>query len=66
MADRADPSLLSAIMTSESPATLARLGGAVLQHHVTEPHLSSGFERFVSYLERRIVDLVPEASDRVQ
>jgi integrase len=34
--------------------------------HVTEPHVTSGFERFVSYLERRIVDAVPEASERVQ
>jgi hypothetical protein len=53
-------------MTSEGPATLARLGGAVLQHHVTEPLISSGFERVVTYLERRIVDAVPEVTERVQ
>jgi integrase len=34
--------------------------------HVKEPHVSSGFERFVTYLERRIVDSVPEVTDRVQ
>ena len=34
--------------------------------HVTEPHVTSGFERFVNYLERRIVDAVPTASERVQ
>jgi integrase len=34
--------------------------------HVTEPHVSSGFERFVNYLERRLVDAVPQATERVQ
>jgi integrase len=34
--------------------------------HITEPHVSSGFERFVVYLERRIVDSIPELTDRVQ
>jgi integrase len=24
--------------------------------HVTEPHVAAGFERFLSYLERRLVD----------
>jgi hypothetical protein len=27
--------------------------------HVTEPHVTTGFDRFVSYLERRLVDSVP-------
>ena len=34
--------------------------------HVTEPHVTTGFERFVSYLERRLVDAVPAVTERVQ
>jgi integrase len=34
--------------------------------HVTEPHVTSGFERFVTYQERQIVDSLPAASDSVQ
>lgn len=34
--------------------------------HVTEPHVTSGFERFVTYLERRIVDSAPRATELVQ
>ncbi len=34
--------------------------------HVTEPHVTSGFERFLSYLERRLVDSAPAVRGRVQ
>jgi integrase len=34
--------------------------------HVTVPHVTTGFERFVTYLERQLVDSVPAASTRVQ
>jgi integrase len=34
--------------------------------HVTEPHVASGFERFLGYLERRLVDSVPVVTDGVQ
>jgi integrase len=34
--------------------------------HVTEPHVTTGFERFVSYLERRLVDSVPAITTTVQ
>ena len=34
--------------------------------HVTEPHVTAGFERFVTYLERQLVDSVPAVTERVQ
>lgn len=34
--------------------------------HVTEQHVTTGFERFVSYLEQRLVDSVPAVTERVQ
>jgi hypothetical protein len=34
--------------------------------HVTEPHVTTGFERFVSCLEARLVDAVPAVTERVQ
>jgi hypothetical protein len=34
--------------------------------HVTEQHVTTGFERFVSYLERWLVDSVPAVTERVQ
>jgi integrase len=34
--------------------------------HVTESHVTTGFERFVSYLEQRLVDAVPTVTERVQ
>jgi integrase len=34
--------------------------------HVTESHVTTGFERFVSYLEQRLVDAVPAVTERVQ
>jgi hypothetical protein len=33
--------------------------------HVTEPHVTAGFERFLSYLERRLVDSVPAGTTTV-
>jgi hypothetical protein len=33
--------------------------------HVTEPHVAAGFERFLNYLERRLVDSVPAVTDAV-
>ena len=33
--------------------------------HVTEPHVTSGFERFLGYLERRLVDSVPAGTTTV-
>lgn len=34
--------------------------------HVTEPHVTTGFERFVSYLEEHLVDAVPMATRTLQ
>jgi len=34
--------------------------------HVTEPHVTTGFERFVTYLEKQLVDSVPAVTERVQ
>jgi len=34
--------------------------------HVTEPHVTTGFERFVTYLERQLVDSVPAATNIFQ
>ena len=34
--------------------------------HVTQPHVTTGFERFVSYLEQRLVDSVPAVTEGVQ
>ena len=34
--------------------------------HVTEPHVTTGFERFVTYSERQLMDSVPAATTRVQ
>jgi integrase len=34
--------------------------------HVTEAHVTTGFERFVTYLERQLVDSVPAVTERVQ
>jgi integrase len=34
--------------------------------HVTEPHVASGFERFLGYLELRLGDSVPVVTDGVQ
>jgi integrase len=34
--------------------------------HVTEPHVAEGFERFLKYQAKRIVDSVPAATRRVQ
>jgi integrase len=34
--------------------------------HVTEPHVAAGFERFLSYLERRLVESVPQVTATVQ
>ena len=34
--------------------------------HVTERHITTGFERFVSYLDARLVDAVPAVTNRVQ
>jgi integrase len=34
--------------------------------HVTEPHVTTGFERFVTYLERQLVDSVAAVTERVQ
>jgi integrase len=34
--------------------------------HVTEPHVASGFERFLTYLERRLVDVAPTLADEAK
>ena len=34
--------------------------------HVTEPHVTTGFERFLSYQEQRLVEFVPAVTKRVQ
>lgn len=34
--------------------------------HVMEPHVTTGFGRFVTYLERRLVDTVPAVTDPLQ
>jgi len=34
--------------------------------HVTEPHVTTDFERFVTYLERQLVDSVPAVMERIQ
>jgi integrase len=34
--------------------------------HVTERHVTTGFERFVSYLDARLVEAVPAVTERVQ
>ena len=34
--------------------------------HVTEQHVTTGFERFVTYLERRLVDSVPAVTATIQ
>jgi integrase len=34
--------------------------------HVTERHVTTGFERFVSYLEARLIESVPAVTERVQ
>jgi integrase len=34
--------------------------------HVTEPHVTTGFERFITYLERQLVDSEPTATATVQ
>lgn len=34
--------------------------------HVTEPHVMTGFERFLNYHAKRLVDTVPKQTDRVQ
>ncbi len=34
--------------------------------HVTEPHVITGFERFVTYLERKLVGSLSAATTRVQ
>jgi len=34
--------------------------------HVTESHVAAGFERFLNYQARQIVESVPAATDRVQ
>jgi hypothetical protein len=34
--------------------------------HVTERHITTGFERFVSYLAQRLMDAVPPATASIQ
>jgi len=34
--------------------------------HVTEPHVNTGFERFLTYQAQRLVESVPEVTKRVQ
>lgn len=34
--------------------------------HVTERHVTTGFERFVSYLEARLIESVPAVTERIQ
>jgi integrase len=34
--------------------------------HVTERHVTTGFERFVTYLDARLVDAVPAVTERLQ
>jgi cation transporter-like permease len=34
--------------------------------HVTEPRVATGLTRFVTYLERQLVDSTPAATTRVQ
>jgi integrase len=34
--------------------------------HVTEPHVMTGFERFLNYHARKLVDTVPKQTERVQ
>src|SRR5204862_8048771 len=34
--------------------------------HVTEPHVMTGFERFLNYHASKLVDAVPKQTDRVQ
>ncbi len=34
--------------------------------HVTEPHVMTGFERFVSYYTQALMDAVPQQSGRTQ
>src|SRR5439155_16767791 len=34
--------------------------------HVTEPHVTAGFERFLNYHASKLVDAVPKQTDRVQ
>lgn len=53
--------------------TLARLMGQSSPRvaeryyiHVTEPHVMTGFERFLNYHASKLVDAVPKQTDRVQ
>ena len=34
--------------------------------HVTEPHVMTGFERFLNYHARKLIDAVPKHTDRLQ
>jgi integrase len=34
--------------------------------HVTEPHVMTGFERFLTYHSSKLVDVVPKQTGRVQ
>jgi integrase len=34
--------------------------------HVTEPHVMTGFERFLNYHARKLVDIVPKQAERIQ
>jgi integrase len=34
--------------------------------HVTEPHVNTGFERFLTYLERQLIDAVPAPTTTLQ
>lgn len=52
---------LARLMGHSSPSVAERY-----YIHVTEPHVAAGFERFLEYQARQIVESVPLATERVQ
>jgi hypothetical protein len=48
-------------------AELERLQSGIRYYiHVTEPHVMTGFERFLNYHAGKLVDAIPKHTDRVR